>query len=95
MGQTESTQQGCSGSQLDRWLTVPGDCPAALKRLVPLGLGTADPACQLWDKPDDLARLLYPILCGSLTPSGLCFNFEVILSFKGKKLDSKLNTGQS
>lgn len=94
MGRMESTQQDCSGSQLDRWLTVPGDCRAALKRLVPLGLGTADPACQRWDKLDDLARL-YPILCGSLTLSGLCFNFEVILSFKGKKNDSKLNTRQS
>lgn len=51
-----------------------------MKRLVSLGLGTADPACQLWNKLDDLARLLYPVLCGSPILSGLCFNFEAILS---------------
>lgn len=59
---------------------VSRDCLAALKRLIPLGLGTADPACQLWNKLDDLARLLYPVLCGSLILSGLSFNFEAILS---------------
>lgn len=37
------------------------DCLAALERLVPLRLGTADPACQ-WDKLDDLARFSYPVL---------------------------------
>lgn len=59
---------------------------AALPRLVPLSLCTADPACQLWDKVDDLARLpLSSLLCGSLALSGLCFTFEIIPPFKGKK----------
>lgn len=46
---------------------------AALPRLVPLSLGTADPACQLWDKVDDLARLLYPVCCVVLCLSLVCF----------------------
>lgn len=58
---------------LDLWLIVSRDCLAALKRLVPLSLGTADPACQLWDKLDDLARLPYPVLCGSLILSWSLF----------------------
>lgn len=45
---------------------------AALARLVPLGPGTADPACQLWDKVDDLARLLYPVCCVILWLSLVC-----------------------
>lgn len=69
---------------LDFWLTVSRDCLAALKRLVPLSLGTADPACQLWDKLDDLARFPYPVLCSSLILSGLCFNFKAIISREKK-----------
>lgn len=60
--------------------------PCSIEKVkVPLSLGTADPACQLWDKLDDLARLPYPVLCGSLILSGLCF--EAILSREKKKIE--------
>lgn len=95
MGWTEAALflGGRSGPQLDRWLTVPRYCLAALEQSPRLWYSWS--CRQLGDKLGDLARLLYPIPSGSLTLSHLCFNFEVVVLSRAKKLDWKLDTGRS